>query len=371
RSPWAGTRRTSLTGRVPDLSQIVALMNTNPKPTAPPRVINFYSEPSPPHEADRRPTLIVRIDRKPINDEARAVLESGAFGDLNAYQKATLRWPNASEESLNSLGFLSPEIERFREHVRASPQALVWIEFTRKLATFGLNILHSLEIPTDGGPRLATAALFKRTHESMQAAVILAEHGIISDARSVVRGAVENAIAIHALAKDPDFTEQLRAGSKYDELQIARMMLETPEYRAEIPTEIARLEALVVELEALKKSKPEECKRVNWAGVAHKYGCQDLYGTLYRMMSADGTHVTINAIARCFEVNDAGEVTMMKVGPDTDGLVISMNAACIAFMSSVEPLLSHYPNADFTARLTELTQEFKSLSVEELDWINE
>jgi hypothetical protein len=353
------------------VSHIVAIMNTNPKPIAPPRVINFYSEPSAPDATDQRPTLIVRVDRKPINEEAHAILHRGAFGDLNAYQKATLRWPSPSEESLNSLGFLSPEIEKFREHVRASPRAMVWIEFARKLATFGLNILHSLEIPLDLGPRLATGALFKRTHESMQAAVILAEHGIISDARAVVRGAVENAIAIHALTKDPDFTERLSAASRYDELQMARMLLETPEYRAEIASEITRLEARVAELVALKKAKPEECKRVTWADVAHKYGCQDLYSTLYRLMSADGTHVTVNAIARCFEVNDAGEVTMMKVGPDTDGLVISMNAACIAFMSSVEPFLSHYPNAEFTARLHELTEEFKTIAVEELDWKNE
>lgn len=344
-------------------------MSANPNPSAPPRIINFHSEASPAGATDLRSTLVVRVDRKPSNEEAHAVVHSGAFGDLNTYQKVTFRWPSASEKSLNNLGFLSPEIERFREHVRASPRALVWIEFARKLAAFGLNILHSLEI--DFGPRLATAALFKRMHESMQAAMILAEHGIISDARSVVRGAVENAIAIHALAKDSDFTGCLSSASKYDELQMARMLLETPEYRAEITSEIEQLEARVAELTALKKAKPDECKRVNWADVANKYGCQDLYSTLYRLMSADGTHVTVNAIARCFEINDAGEVTMMKVGPDTDGLVISMNAACVAFMSSVEPFLSHYPNADFSARLRELTEEFKSMAVEELDWKNE
>lgn len=152
---------------------------------------------------------------------------------------------------------------------------------------------------------------------------------------------------------------------------MARMLLETPQYRDEITSEIKQLETRVTELTALRKAKPDECKRVNWADVANKYGCQDLYSTLYRLMSADGTHVTVNAIARCFEINDAGEVTMMKVGPDTDGLVISMNAACVAFMSSVEPLLSHYPNADFTARLHELTEDFKSIAVEELDWKNE
>lgn len=159
-------------------------MSAHPALNTPPRVINFHSEASPADATDLRPTLVVRLDRKPSNEESHAVVHSGAFGDLNAYQRVTLRWPNASEESLNSLGFLSPEIERFREHVRASPRALAWIQFARKLATFGLNILHRIEIPLDFGPRLATAALFKRTHESMQAAIILAEHGIISDARS-------------------------------------------------------------------------------------------------------------------------------------------------------------------------------------------
>lgn len=358
-------------GRLPDLSHIVASMNNNPNPIAPPRVISVYSEPSPPNEADRRNTLIVRLDRKPTSDEAQQILDSGSFGDLSEYRRATLHWPSASEEALNTLGFLSPEIEQFRQHVHDSPQAKVWIDFARKLAAFGLSILHGIEIPKYGGPRLATAALFKRAHESMQAAIILAERGIISDARSIVRGAVENAIAIHALAKDPDFTDQLSAANKYDDLQFAKMLIEVPEYRAENAREVARLEATVLELTALKKVNPKACARVIWAIVAHNYGCQDLYRTLYSMMSADGTHVTINAIARCFEVTDAGEVSMMKVGPDTDGLVISMNAACIAFMSSVEPFLSHYPNADFTARFNELTQEFRSLAVEELDWKNQ
>jgi hypothetical protein len=334
-----------------------------------PRIINRHRQRAEPGTPDQRDTLIIRVDRKPTDDEARALWASDALckdRESSANTKVVFHWPTEQEVSLNTLGFFSPEIETFRAHVHSSPEAKIWLDFAEELTTFGLEMLSANDFPTDEGNRLTAAALFGRAHESMQASVTLAERGMIGDARAVARSAVENAIALHALAGGDNFTERLVYAKAHVDLQAARMLLEVAGVRAQLSDEqIAKVEGIRDTAEKLPKEKR---RTINWADLAGKYDCGDLYQTLYRMLSNDGTHVSISAIVRRFEQDHVGEITMMKCGPDTDGLVSALNAATTAFLNSIEPFLKLYPNAEHSEKLKGLIERFTSMKAEELNW---
>lgn len=265
--------------------------------------------------------------------------------------------------SLEKRQFFSPEIESFRDTVRASPEAAPWIKFADEISDFGTEIVYDINIPVEGAGFVA-AGLFGRTHESMQAGVTLIERGMIGDGRAVLRGATENAIALNALANDQNFTKDLVSASNADALKWANVILDNAALRAEIsPTEVARVEAERTRLKALPD---DERRAINWWNVANKH-CPDLYNTLYRLLSSDGTHVTMNALARRFEV-DNGVVKQMKFGPDTEGLVSSLRAACAVFLHAIEPFIRLYQNPAWEPQLRAMTQRLANTPLNELPW---
>lgn len=332
-----------------------------------PRVVNTYRERAPIEDADQRDRLVIRVDREPSEAETRTLLQSDDLREVVAgCATALFRWPTGGETSFNLLGFFSPEIERFRERVHQSAQAEPWLVFARDLTTFGLEILLATDIPKYEGDRLTAAALFGRAHESMQAAVTLAERGMIGDARAVARSAVENAIALHALASGDALCDRLVGAKAHADLQLARMLLEVSNVRSQMSTEdIKHVEAIRNAAAALPKEKRQP---INWSDLARDYGASDLYSTLYRMLSYDGTHVSVGAIVRRFEQDEAGEITMMKCGPDTAGLVSALNAATTAFLNCVQPFLKLYSSPAHTAKLEEFAERFNRMGVAELDW---
>jgi hypothetical protein len=70
-------------------------------------------------------------------------------------------------------------------------------------------------------------------------------------------------------------------------------------YRASYGAEqIGQMEATVREVDAYEETiAPRTLQDIKWEQVAHTH-CRDLYQTLYRLLSGDGTHTNIIAIQR-------------------------------------------------------------------------
>ena len=66
----------------------------------------------------------------------------------------------------------------------------------------GMQVLPNAKASTTDNQQLIAAALYGRTLTSFQAAIVLAERGMIGDARTIVRAAAETAIVLAAVAQD-------------------------------------------------------------------------------------------------------------------------------------------------------------------------
>jgi len=88
----------------------------------------------------------------------------------------------------------------------------------------------------------------------------------------------------------------------------------------------------------------------NWADVALKH-CKDLYQTLYRLVSADGTYTTINAIHRHVAYDANQKISELKVGPDTSSLIETLMAACLMLIWAADPFARAFDLTEITARL--------------------
>jgi hypothetical protein len=92
-----------------------------------------------------------------------------------------------------------------------------------------------------------------------------------------------------------------------------------------------------------------------------RIACPDLYQLLYRTLSSDGTHASINSLDRFVEADATGRITAFKVAPDTTGLVEALSAACLLFIWAAEPFAVTFNRPDISAGLSKRVQQFAQL----------
>jgi len=274
--------------------------------------------------------------------------------------------------SFDTHGFRSPEIEKFRSTLRNVPAYKAWLDFGDDLIRLGIDMLQGLDVPLRDNQRLTIAALFVRAHKSLQAAIVLAEMGLVGDARTVLRSAAEGAIALNALAADPKFLDQLVEAHHFNQKKKARLVLNNPDYLAIYSAaQIEEMEATVKEVDEMDKEMENKSHRklvdITWANVALKH-CKDLYDLLYRQLSSDGTHTTIDSINRVFDCDaKSHQITNLKVGPDIANLVETLKAACLMFLWAADPFAQAYHQSEVGRRIQEMMQRFVTLPKDEPD----
>jgi hypothetical protein len=88
---------------------------------------------------------------------------------------------------------------------------------------------------------------------------------------------------------------------------------------------------------------------------------QLLYQVFYRDLSSDGTHATISSLERLLGVEEDGQITGVKAGPDTNGLVELLPHACLVFILSAEVCAKVNGQGDVTTALDRAVAEFNAV----------
>jgi uncharacterized protein DUF5677 len=257
-------------------------------------------------------------------------------------------------------GFLSDEIDGFCSIVRTRTPHKEWFDFAQELNLFGSEAVRAHTFDQNDTQRIMISALFIRSHQSLQAAMVLVERGMIADARTVLRTLVEGTIAQIALAADARVIDQLVAAHRKHQLIICRDMLADDKYREQLSqAQIAQLEATVSELELLKDVPGKEPRQINWADLAKKH-CAELYLLLYRPLSSDGVHTTVDAINRHLEADAEFRITGLKGGPELIDIVDTLSIACLSFIWALHSF-EEMRGAD-GQQVQSFLQKFKELS---------
>jgi len=263
-------------------------------------------------------------------------------------------------------GFLSLEVNEFRRHVHSTEPYRAWFNYAGSLVKLGFEMLGPLETTLSDERLMYLNTAFVRVHQGLQAVLILAERGIVGDARVIIRSGVEFAIAINALAKDPTFVEQMKDAHYRSRRTLARAVKQhfASEYT---PEELTQMNAMVEEADRREAAKGTDAKGrrieltdIKWEQVANAHA-HELYQLLYRSMSADGTHATLDALQRYLVVDAQEHITGLKVAPDGDGLQEVLSAAALMFVWAAAPFAESNGLTAGVASIQSKLQEFKTL----------
>jgi hypothetical protein len=123
---------------------------------------------------------------------------------------------------------------------------------------------------------------------------------------------------------------------------------------------MAVMSTAIADADALEPELARKLQDINWADSAGKH-CPDLYQLLYRSLSSDGAHATVNSLNR-FVIADANmEISAFKAAPDPDGIVEALSAACLILIWAVDPFAAAFERQDVSAELSKQIQVFATL----------
>ncbi|WP_050425901.1 DUF5677 domain-containing protein [Bradyrhizobium tropiciagri] len=107
-----------------------------------------------------------------------------------------------------------------------------WFAYALDLNRIGFDLLRNATTAQSESAAFAIHGLFVPVHQSFQSALLLAERGLVGDARTVLRSGVEGTIAIYALHSDAAFIDRLIEAHRYNQRKAARVLLDNPAYLA-------------------------------------------------------------------------------------------------------------------------------------------
>jgi hypothetical protein len=201
-----------------------------------------------------------------------------------------------------------------------------------RVHAIALRALPQLEPPKTDNVLFTAAVLFGRILTSFQAAYILAERGMCSDARTLVRSQVESTIFLVALATDSKrVIELLLARDTVNKRKLLAAWLDDPQaVSAMTPEHRAQFESALAEL---KRDHPGLKDEIDVRQLADSCGMLWLYNTAYRLLSSDSAHTSLQALEHHIKTDSKAEILGLRFGPNPDLVPDTLSGAIPALLT--------------------------------------
>jgi hypothetical protein len=233
-----------------------------------------------------------------------------------------------------------------------------WFALISKINTFAMSVL-TREVPKVPA-ELYAAALYARAVTMFQGAVLLAERGMGAEARTLVRGCAETAIALGCTRRDATFLKQLGADHDKHRIASANELLQLPESDPNIGEfQRQQLRQVVADVSAAYPAAGP--RRINWATASSAASMVDLYITVYRQTSADAAHVTLTSLDRHVRSDSAGEILGFQFRPNTEETVDSLSMAIAVLLKATEAKIFGLQDVEAEGRLGVFIDEWQAL----------
>jgi hypothetical protein len=199
-----------------------------------------------------------------------------------------------------------------------------------------LSLLRQIEVLPDDVHGLLVAVFYSRTIDSVEAAILLAERGLPTQAKALLRVAMESLFSLRASLDenfankliDADSVKRKKHFRKAAQLVERNLMLD-PRGRVS-PAKLAEIEAEIAATNA---------KDITTADIAKAAGLEDWYLGIYALFSSS-VHSTVRDLERHFLVDGDGEIAALINEPDTSDcagiLICAIEQLLMAFTAAAD-----------------------------------
>lgn len=204
-------------------------------------------------------------------------------------------------------GFLSEAVREVRSEVHRKYATHVELLYSTNRQAVALQ--HALAIHPGKLEEATGAALYARTLASTQSSALLLEHGLPSQARTVLRAALESLFPLAAIAKQSTVASSWIASHDADRKTIVDRIRrwKDPALRASIDSMVSE-----AELDAMSKGSG---KAISLYEIAKLADMEDWYLTLYMLLSF-AAHAKVSDLDSHVVLDANGDVVEFQNEPD-------------------------------------------------------
>jgi len=237
-------------------------------------------------------------------------------------------------------------------------------ELAERLSRVGQKLMLSTQLTMPGGvldARGLALLLFVRVLSNFQGMILLAERGLVVEARTLARSCLESTFALVAGVKQQDaFVPKMVSHALDARTKAANSMLERARNSDLISDKSqAKLRKYVDEV----KAEGEALAAFATIDMARRSGLEDFY-IFYRALSGDAAHPTLDALNRYVDNGDADIGTVIAWGPKCgEGEITeTLMMACSFVIASITALNELSCNPEVSEEISEAFETFKALS---------
>jgi hypothetical protein len=256
-------------------------------------------------------------------------------------------------------GFLSTDLHSRVADIRG--RHADWFSHAENLNRFAQRIVTTQrEFSSErglGDDHVLALLLLYRALNNFQATVLMAERGMIVEARTLARSCLETAIWIAALKTDPEHWR----GMLKDELASKRARGRWILKNAADALDPARREGLEKYVDDLEHQT--RLRALKLEDVAKRAGVHGVY-LFYRQLSADAAHPSITALHRHVSSGHDDEIKEIQWMPvlELDDISETLGLACSFLILACTALGEMFPDAERNKELTGLHDEHVRLA---------
>jgi hypothetical protein len=232
----------------------------------------------------------------------------------------------AKGDSIRLQGFLSDKINDYRRKYRLLfATAFLDCEASSNRATallFNANLNGVLQ------HQLLAVALWNKSVSSCQAAILLAERGMVPETKILVRSAVEFLFFAGASLADPSVLDRMVIDDSHERNKMARGMLN-------VITHAAHRDALNTVINEYS-SRPKGVSAFSAFDAAMAIGLESLYQHVYRGMSLDAAHATIQSTNSFFQTDEQEGVISPVFGPNDEGIDFCLGLIQVCLSTGID-----------------------------------
>ena len=303
----------------------------------------------------------VAIDAGRVTADRRVSLTHDDFPEFRPREPKTSRHHLVPGWTILEEGFLSPDVAYWSVKHRAENSA--WVAVAEKLNRIAQSLLATttLRIASAQDSKLLSMLLFTRSLSNFQATVLLAERGMVVEARLLARACLETTFCLGAMVKAGDeFVNKVLYNELHERRASVNWLLNAKNRRQFLAADDRkRLAKHAEEVERTWKS----LAKVGFEEMARLADMEPLY-VWYRQLSGDAAHPTVSSLNRYITDNKGDEVSEIRWGPDcnSEELGDTINLACNFLLAACVSFNSVAGNEQINETLVELFREYQKLN---------
>ena len=219
---------------------------------------------------------------------------------------------DGSQMTIDRHGFLSDELSSWRELIRQKHAK--YFALVERVNAFCQETKYNLSVHSKDGQQVLAAGLMLKILNDAQAAVLLIERGLISQARSLLRVAAEGVINLANMTESEDFYRSFIMAAEKARLSLLRAIQDRPEphfddARKHITPELVK--------DLANQIKEANVSHAKIKQLAENVNLSHLYVMPYKLFSPH-VHSGPLALEKYIKTGQDGELEEFVWGPDAE-----------------------------------------------------